>query len=496
MRSTSSSNPDSPKRLRMQSLQDFAPSTQHTKNIVRMDIDRVDVDNFTAVYLCILQRRELFGETAQPLLEAAAAHCKVVESTVYQSLEEAAAANHREALASVFSRKLHVVLNGRRFSSKFSPMIQNPVTKLFELEILDDPAAPQIVSIEGRDLGKYIKQADWESRLWNPVEEQLLLGLSAAQLRAFLAHAGVYQHEFDIYDGAVAAISGLSSHVHALDFKFLKDPTCVTFEPTPASELSAFNEQWRAMSQDARSDMFTMLATAPSAEMRSMSRFFEFERGCDLDPTASIVAYIGGPLTAMSISFSTRPDLARRVSFVCAMSGAWEGTKNLLGTCFNNAVDIEASKQVFSVDQEGRSTLFPNARILLIPTETCKQPAFTVTSEQLTDIAIRGIHKQWTDIKRAPQPLFDVLTVIPLMNIVANMMVVPVTVVFGKNQHAMGTFLEDLGMALQKNDNDAHVVADSPFLPGIYATLPEISEDCATMFLQLLDIKTTQVRSV
>ena len=45
------------------------------------------------------------------------------------------------------------------------------------------------LQIESKDIGKYIKQAEWEQYMWDKKEEEALVNLYAAQLRAFLTAA-------------------------------------------------------------------------------------------------------------------------------------------------------------------------------------------------------------------------------------------------------------------------------------------------------------------
>ena len=97
----------------------------------------------------------------------------------------------------------------------------------------------------------------------------------------------------------------------------------------------------------------------------------------------------------------------------------------MLGACFNNAVDYEASKaicgsfQVFEEGLQGGSweeggvidKLLGKARFVMVPTETCKMGPFTLRPEDLAPMAhspnraglkevIMADVGQWTDLKR------------------------------------------------------------------------------------------------
>lgn len=96
------------------------------------------------------------------------------------------------------TEQLHVVLVGRRFSSRLSPMVYNSNKNCFELEIwnqsneeaedaskssnmrLDEGSRscekPRIVEVLPHELSAHIKQAPWEQWWWNEEEENKLVG--------------------------------------------------------------------------------------------------------------------------------------------------------------------------------------------------------------------------------------------------------------------------------------------------------------------------------
>ena len=425
---------------------------KNKQTIERFDLDRPDPDNFAALLLKLLLRRR---KTGAPL---------------------------------------HVVLVGRRFSSQFSHAVFDPVSKTFAMEILDD--APRIEC--AANLSGFVMQAPWEETLWNREEEELLIGLYAAQLRAFLNQAGVEPWEYELYHGGFPALAGLSSHLHAYDFEFLKDADCSSYALNSGKELATFAEEWRRMAPGERAHHFRTRALAPPEEMRRLLPLSAFSEACSMQP-AEIVLYVASPMTAVAATFCGDPGLAARVVRVQAMGGAWDGSKNLLGTCFNNAVDMGATIAALGA--------FPRGVILLVPTETCKMGPFTLSAQEIEampadpdliqarDVLAASI-QQWTELKRAPQPLFDAVILFSMKELIEHAAVVPARVTFGKNIHAIGTRFEDLGMTL-KNATAPGVpssVGEVPgaltgasFPPGIYATERVFGPGCAQAFKGMIE---------
>jgi hypothetical protein len=265
--------------------------------IERFDIDRPDPDNFTAVLLRIFQRRQL-GVSGTRVISA--------------------------------SQPLHVVLIGRKFSSKLSHMVFSPTEKAFAMEVYDDPAAPSTARIElvpPPKLGGYIKQALWEEGCWDAEEEELLLHLNAAHLRSFLGAAGVMPWEYVLYDGGFAKLAGLSCHVHAYDFAFFKDPTCASFGVISGAEHTAFCAEWRSLSVADRAARFRARALAPPSEARALLPLEAFHAACREAPALPVTVYLGSPLTALAATVRDAPDVTERVVFISAMSTAWDGSQ-------------------------------------------------------------------------------------------------------------------------------------------------------------------------
>lgn len=376
------------------------------------------------------------------------------------------------------AEQLHLFCVGRRFSSRLSHMVFRPEKKCFEMEVWDQgPEAPRIEEVPGNKLGGYIKQAQWEEQWWDPEEERKLCALHAAHLRACLNAAGVNPWEYEIYDGGVAAKAGLSCNVHAYDFEFLADPDCSSFRLTPGKELGgAITATYRAKTVAERRAHFAARAEAPAPELRRMLPAAAFAERCLAAGGGvgggglPIGLFLSSPMTAAASSFADGSTgggahLRERVAYVSAMSGAWDGSKNLLGCCFNNAVDYGASVACCAPG------FFPAARFLMVPTETCKMGPFTLPPAAVGAMAAHPARAalkrvleddigQWTDLKRGDaQPLFDAITVMPLATLAEHCGIVEASVVFGKNRFAIGTIYEELGVTLR---NKALSPPDSP----------------------------------
>ena len=147
----------------------------------------------------------------------------------------------------------------------------------------------------------------------------------------------------------------------------------------------------------------------------------------------------------------------------------------MLGLCFNNAVDFEATK--FCLGK------FSGARILMIPTEPCKMGPYThhpkvyeslsaIPEREATRAALVELMSQWTEMKQGvPQAMFDTITVMKLRHLIASGAIVRADVIVGiKNEYALGTPYEEFGMAL-------HSVADPPVPPANKQPLPASVED-------------------
>lgn len=80
--------------------------------------------------------------------------------------------------------------------------------------------------------------------------------------------------------------------------------------------------------------------------------------------------------------------------------------------------------------------------------------------------------RQWTELKRGQvQPLFDAVTVMPLLDLANYAALIQASVVFGTNKFAMGTRYQDLGMTLR------NAALWKP-LPGTEQTQQQLDDTC------------------
>ena len=182
--------------------------------IERVDLDRADVDNFALVLVKAFERKQKLASKKFAGLRRLWLRCRwrLFGSRGLRATDQ-----------------LHLVLLGRRFSSKLAPMIVKPPRApekpkpTFEIELWDQGAGkpPRVTEVDS--LKDHIKQAEWEEVHWDRDEEHMLLEIFAAQLRACLNAAGVEPWEYEFYNGGFAEKAGLSAHIHGLDWQFLKN---------------------------------------------------------------------------------------------------------------------------------------------------------------------------------------------------------------------------------------------------------------------------------
>jgi hypothetical protein len=266
--------------------------------------------------------------------------------------------------------------------------------------------------------------------------------------------------------------------------------------------------EYRNLDPAGRRALFERFHSASPKAMKAMRPLKDFGSRCRTTGDRTPLAlFLGAPLNSACNTFEGDRDLASRVVYAAAMSGSWDGSQNLLGLCFNNAVANSASRALFAPG------FFPNGRILLVPTETCKGLPFSVDADTIksmvTDLNSIGAKfatvlsddvRQWTDLKRALQPLFDIVTALPLTDLVEHAAVVETKVSFGKNTFAMGTIWEDLGMTMINVQGDISergttpkpasreevpgaLTLSSPFVRNqLYATERVFRETCRKAF--------------
>jgi hypothetical protein len=435
-------------------------------------LDCPDADNRVALMLLLLQKMELLKAIYLTLAHVLSQIEKLNIEIEYRRVtgdaaDDAVARLHQEkALEQVLREELktasapvHVALVGRHFSPKMSPAVVN-ANGQFELEI-HGPDSVEVVTVP--NLKGYVVEAPWEQAVWDAEAEQKLLGFYAAQLRGMLTAAGIDPSLYIFYNGGVAEKAGISCHVHSMCFKAFdpRAPYC----PTPGSVLKAFVREFRGMSIPERVAHFDDIMAGLTEEQAALEPLGKLDEA--MAAASSIHVRLLGPATPFK--YLDAAHLAKVIE-VDAMAGAFDGTKNLLGTCFNNAVDIEATKVLFGN--------IPRAVVVFFPTESCKKDEFSPPPGGVRNKVMAAEMQQWMDIKGGkPQPLFDVVPFIPR----ESLDLVTVDVVYGKNANAVGTMFEDINMTLVKKER-----VTGPLAPGFYAMDDDLKEPTVKAFYELL----------
>jgi len=163
---------------------------------------------------------------------------------------------------------------------------------------------------------------------------------------------------------------------------------CSSFELVPGGELGGKRvAEYRALSLAQRRALFNVYHAGPPPAMKVLAPLSSFAARCHATwDRTPIALFVGAPVSSMASSFAADPALAARVVYACSMGGSWDGSQNLLGVCFNNAVAYEASKVAFGGGYEGGGRgFFPNGRSVLMPTEACKMGPFTLHADDPND---------------------------------------------------------------------------------------------------------------
>jgi hypothetical protein len=434
--------------------------------------DCPDADNRVAILLQLLQKRTLVM-AIEATLAYMSSQCEKLDIEIQyrqvmgNSAEDAVARLKEERMREQVIREelklaslpIHIALVGRRFSPKVSPAVFN-ANKQFELEIHrpDGVTVEVVPSLKG-----HVMQADWEEAMWDAEAEQKLIGFYAAQFRGMLTAAKIDPSFYILYNGGIPPKAGISAHVHSLCFKAF-DPRA-PYRPTPGKELKAFVKEFRAMSIPERVAHFEFIMEGLTEEQKALEPLEKLNQA--MAEATSIHLRLLGPATPFKYM-----DVAHlaKVTDLDAMAGSINGKKNILGTCFNQAVDIEASKLLFGN--------VPNARVVLFPTEACKKQEFSPPPGDVRNRVMAAEMQQWMDIKGdVPQPLFDVVPFIPRGSFDMYM----VDVVYGKNANAMGTPFEDDNMSIVMKGRVL-----GPKMPGFYAMGEQLHVHTVGAFYDLL----------
>lgn len=341
-------------------------------NIYRIDVDMVDADNFVAVILLLKFLNKIYKGKGILIL--------------------------------------HIIIIGRVFSSENAPSISNSNKMIAFEDEKGDKLEIDSVSFF-KDINNIAQGHDFK---YDKTESEMLKGICAAQLRVLLSSLGFEENiHFKMYDGGIPTLPGINHKIHMLEFYRL---CFINSTLTDTLKIKQKQEDWFNMTRYKRKEEFRGIYDSIQVN-KTLLPLSTFNDMCYsfINKLKPLVIYGAGPCTPLK---DFPDDLARRVAYYAAMSTAWDGTQNILGTCFNNAVDFEATKTVFN-------NMFPFAVILLIPTETCKLPDFIPTPKQIDTIVeyanvsdaaikVKEIQDQWNTYKGSSQPIFDVFPILPI----------------------------------------------------------------------------------
>ena len=254
---------------------------------------------------------------------------------------------------------------------------------------------------------------EWEKSV--PEHAIRVLEDSALRITNYLKQSGVPLNSFTIYDGGVAREAPLSDVAHDWDFVFDR------------KDLITGREEDRGQLLEPSEYEDLVARYSELTEMEREHTFLSLLRRYDLMPleqlreqlskpwSGKIAVFLGGPATALVKLFKGREHLCGKVTSFYAMFGSLSpGRKTLFVNQFNAACDLPAAKEVF-VDR-----LFTNATARLVTTETAKQPALVLSSQEMEErgVAKHVVKLQWlweSTHGNKSQPMFDVLPVMASM---------------------------------------------------------------------------------
>lgn len=324
---------------------------------------------------------------------------------------------------------------------------------------------------------------------------ELLLGIYAADLRAYLSTSGITPDRYSIFHGEFAELAGISCHIHAYDYIFNKSRDYQSYQLCSGLEHTQECESYRKLSKADRIIRFRSIATRIPPNMRQLKPLSDLDEIFERNPSSAILVYVCSPCGSVVKLFRDRPAAAARVTYMSAMFGAWDGSKNILGMNFNNAVDLTATMDLVQLLQKGH---FPNCRFVISPTEACKNGPFTLKAEDIMalparqeKIAARAIMaenvNQWTTLKRTEQPLFDVTLLITPAEIITHASLVPINVIFGQGPVVLTVgSRENMSMSIERTGEA--LTHNAQFPPGMYSMEADIFQPtCASAFLKLFE---------
>merc|ERR1719409_567339 len=183
-----------------------------------------------------------------------------------------------------------------------------------------------------------------------------------------------------VLKGGVAEVAGLSGNVHKLTW-LLYGPDG---SPRSAAEYAKLAKDFhdagignvgarRKRFYDATRAFVERPSHGYSTAAPAPGDFEDFFAYCRQHPEAPIIVHCCGPLTLLK-DLSQHWDLRRRVVRIGGMLTSYDGSLNLLGRNFNEAVAPKLTEDIFGYDGRKLYTTFPNADQIWTPSETCKKP--------------------------------------------------------------------------------------------------------------------------
>jgi hypothetical protein len=324
-----------------------------------------------------------------------------------------------------------------------------------------------------------------------------------------LRTAGFADDEYVFYDGGIAQHAGISFKPHVQEWKFAVDADKDVMQVSTlsgavrlasAAELQEFKATWFGWSREARLDYFKACRNAIPKELRHTEPLLkkgkkkgeeneheDEEEGNDAkkqrtaetapslvdlaEQGATFRVYSGAPLVEL-------PEVVKpRVEYVAAMFGALNGSKNVLGENFNTVTAFENALKLAAGE-------YPNARVLLFPTEALKNvnAVFTVDAATLAGLVegsealalASGVVQQWTDLnpRGETQPLFDVPIFMKPVTCAEQFKIFKTNpIVRRTNLLAAGTPFEECGLSITpsgETNTKTWLTPESAFPVGVY----------------------------
>ena len=392
--------------------------------------------------------------------------------------------------------KMHFVVTGRPLDTRRAPGIMKDGKFVFTLD-------GKFCQVEPKEIGKYVVQSP--SEVYNPEEAQLLLGLYAVHVRRIMKKFGLAEGtHYEIYDGGVAKLAGISHIVHVLEwmrdfggtsyagkdletFDFAAHFSTTNGKIITSREYNEFKEGWCDLSEELRPVIFNNIATAPPDNLRKLRHLNDLWETLRKNP-GKIEFYGAGPATAIA---ETPPDIAHRVSVFHAMSGTFGGEENLLGVCFNDGVDPSALKQISS-----DSIFFPGAKTFLTTSDAakCKSGAFTLTVEEFRMIGkpvemqdLHDLRSLWVEVSGGRiTPMFDLIPLLPPSLFIPSGSIVEVDFVFAEDEH-LNSFPFKRGCIYVKPNGPPLENAEQMVFGKKYALMAEIDGRMKKIFSDFIN---------